>query len=340
MKKTIEYTREGYINMAALLDQERLPFVFITGVRGGGKTWGALNYAIRFQQHPFILMRRTQVQADFAGSIETSPLMSCLLPDEYLKEERTGVKNLSRIDVWRIQESDPIRIATCYILALSTVASMRGIDLSGCNYLIFDEFIKEPHERPIKEEFSAFLNAYETLNRNRELQGRKPMRVIALSNALDLANPYYRGFGLVNEVYQMPGEVWRDRDQGVAIYRPRSTRFMEQKAKTAAYQNAQAAKTMGNAWADMDLSKVKSQSLKTATPICSIDGVGFYKLNGEAYASATVPSGVPAYKLDDKIDQAILHRKHQGIVNAIFDRRVTFESVDTMLRCGEIAARL
>ena len=46
-------------------------------------------------------------------------------------------------------------------MALSTVSNLRGFDMSDCTLLIYDEFIPEPHERPLKNEAAALFNAYE-----------------------------------------------------------------------------------------------------------------------------------------------------------------------------------
>ena len=43
-------------------------------------------------------------------------------------------------------------------VALSVVANIRGIDFSDYDYIVFDEFIASAGERPIKNEFQAFLN--------------------------------------------------------------------------------------------------------------------------------------------------------------------------------------
>ena len=341
MMNKVLYTPEGYIDMRALIMNERSPFIFITSLRGPGKTWGAIDYALRCQDKPFILMRRTQVQADFAAAPATTPLAANLRDDEYLDPVKTGVKNFAQLNVMQKADPEDILVGTCYIIALSTVATMRGISLMGCDILIFDEFIKEPHERPIKEEYLAFTHAYETINRNRESQGRPALKVIALSNALDLANPYYRGFDLVNRVYAMTSEILRDPDQGVAIYRPRCQEFWRRKKTGVLYKLRGTQRTSAGDWADMNLDKVKSLRLKSsAVPICSINGVGFWKVNGEGYASAIRPNGVPAYDLDDRIDVAAVHMKNQGLINALFNRKVVFESVDIMLRCGELVQRL
>ena len=343
MKTDIRYTSSGYIDMRALIDHERSPFIFITGARGAGKTWGALDYMIRCQHDPFILMRRTQVQADFAGAIESTPLAANLRDGEYLEQVQTKIKNLARIDIKRaaqVEGEEPETVAVCYVLALSTIASMRGISLRECRYIVFDEFIKEPHERPLKEEYEAFKHAYETLNRNREMDGEPPMKVIALSNALDLANPYYRGLGIVNEIYKIRGEVWRDPEQGVAVYRPTSERFLEKKRQTVLYRLRGSEDTLGNRWKEMDLSQVRSMSMAAAIPLCGIEKVGFYKIHDKLYASATLPKARPCYTLDNPVDRYLAHERAQGVINALFDKRVIFESVDVMLRCSEMVKDL
>lgn len=337
----IKYEPEGWIDMRALIDNERLPFIFISSMRGPGKTYGAIDYALRCQNKPFILMRRTQVQADFAASPVTTPLVPNLEPDEYIEPVPTGVKNLACLRIMRRTEQDPEMVGECYVVGMSTVASMRGIDMTRCEILIYDEFQKEDHQTWLKGEYKAFRNAYETLNRNRELQGRPPLKCIALSNCLDIANPYYRGYGLVNSIYDMKGEVLRDYRQKVAIYRPFCEEFEKKKKQTALYQSDGSAETMGGEWARINREHVKSLSLRGAVPICSINGVGFYKIQpGRAYASSTAPAAVPAYNLEDKIDLAAVHKRNQGIITALFNRKVTFESVDILLRCQELVNKL
>ena len=85
---------------------------------------------------------------------------------------------------------------------------------------IFDEFIPERHERPIKNEGAAFLNAYETMNRNRELQGYKPIQTLCLANANDLGNPIFMELGLVSRAMRMQqtGKTMSLlRDRGIGI---------------------------------------------------------------------------------------------------------------------------
>ena len=108
-----------------------------------------------------------------------------------------------------------------YTAALSTISNMRGFDASDVEMLIYDEFIPEKHERTLKHEATAFLNAYETINRNREMQGKKPLQVLALANAMDLANPIFLELGIVNNIERMldkgRSNIYLDRDRGLLV---------------------------------------------------------------------------------------------------------------------------
>ena len=83
------------------------------------------------------------------------------------------------------------------MLALSTISNVRGFDATDRDVLIYDEFIPERHERPIKDEATAFFNAIETIQRNRELEGKDPLTVLCLANANELANPLFIELKLV-----------------------------------------------------------------------------------------------------------------------------------------------
>ena len=52
------YTEEGWVNIRGVLNTG-LPFIFLVGGRGIGKTYGALQEALR-QEEQFLLLRRRQ----------------------------------------------------------------------------------------------------------------------------------------------------------------------------------------------------------------------------------------------------------------------------------------
>ena len=57
------YGENGYLDFPAIMAAVRVPFLFIIGGRGTGKTYGAEKWAIESGKK-FIFLRRTQSQAD------------------------------------------------------------------------------------------------------------------------------------------------------------------------------------------------------------------------------------------------------------------------------------
>ena len=140
-------------------------------------------------------MRRTQAQADLINKSDFSPFKP-VCDDKHIEITTAPV---SKYNAKFIKDE----VVIGYTCALSTIANMRGFDASDVKLLIYDEFIPERHERPIKSEGSAFLNAYETMNRNRELKGKRPLTVLCLANAFDIANPIFLELGLVGIAEKM-----------------------------------------------------------------------------------------------------------------------------------------
>lgn len=65
------YLHSGYLNWDAVL-KYNVPFNFIVGGRGTGKTYGILKY-MSDRKKRFIYMRRTQKQLDIISKPEFSP---------------------------------------------------------------------------------------------------------------------------------------------------------------------------------------------------------------------------------------------------------------------------
>ena len=65
------YQESGYVNMGAIFDLG-LPFNFVVGGRGTGKTYTALKGCVE-RKEVFFLRRRTQAQTDLVSKPEFSP---------------------------------------------------------------------------------------------------------------------------------------------------------------------------------------------------------------------------------------------------------------------------
>ena len=182
------YLDSGYANMHDIMTKEDT-FIFVIGPRGTGKTYGAL-LEILESGKKFIYLRRTQTEADLVSSEVVNPFKKVIEDHPHYEISTDSVNRNMGAFV-----SDGKEIG--YSAALSTFASIRGMDFSDIDIIFFDEFIPEKRARPIKEEFQALMNMYETVNRNRELQGKQPVKLVCCANSNDIANPIFIGLEIV-----------------------------------------------------------------------------------------------------------------------------------------------
>lgn len=211
------YTKEGWIDTDVIFN-DPAPFIIMVGGRGIGKTYGILREVLR-RDLRFIYLRRTQSQIDViklkelnpfhaintgeGTDITTSPIGKYMCGFYHADEEGKSI-------------GAPVGIG----VALSTFANIRGVDGSTYDIIVFDEFIPERHERGIKEEGTALLNALETINRNRELQGQLPVKTIFLSNSNNLDSPILDALGALRTVDNMirKGKTHTVIHEGLFVY--------------------------------------------------------------------------------------------------------------------------
>ena len=331
------YLDSGYCNIHYILSRG-MTFNFIIGGRGTGKTFGALNEVL--ENHiKFCLMRRTQSQLDTIARPETSPFKAV----QAHRPENWGCVPVSigksiygyYKTVTDPETSKPVyEDLLGYAIALSTVANLRGFDLSDTELLIYDEFIPESHERALKNESDAFANCYETINRNRELQGRKPMQVLCLANANDFACPILIGLNLVSTVEKMitqGKEEYINPQKSVGIWLLTDSPISGKKASTALYKL-----TTGSAFADMAVSNafagtndpdVYSVNLKEYNPIVAVGELYIYRHKSlTQYYISTHPSGTVSKYSGDGIDMQRFLSTHKGLIWAAMSGKMIYET--------------
>ena len=321
------YTENGYVNIRGIL-AENLPFNFVVGGRGTGKTYTSLE-TVTDENIKFLLMRRTQTQADLINRPEFSPFKSLNIDK--------GVNIISRpiskynAAFYNGDESIPIG----YTCALSTISNIRGFDASDVKLMIYDEFIPERHEKPIKNEGAAFLNAYETVNRNRELKGEKPLQVLCLANANDISNPIFLELGIVSKADKMlrtGQEISIDKNRGIGIFMLNKSPISERKQKTALYKLTSGSEfekmSIYNDFADVDYSNVINRPLIEYTPIVAVGEICIYrhKNNRMLYVS-THKTGSPEEYSAGSNDLRRYARKYSWVWLEYLANNVEFESV-------------
>ena len=268
------YLPSGYLNIRGILAY-KCTFNFIVGGRATGKTYGALSTVLE-DNIKFMLMRRTQAQADLINKPDFSPFKP-VCDDKHIEITTAPV---SKYNAKFIKDDATIG----YTCALSTIANMRGFDASDVKLLIYDEFIPERHERPIKSEGSAFLNAYETMNRNRELKGKRPLTVLCLANAFDIANPIFLELGLVGiaeKMKQNGRELYIDREKSILILMPDSRKILKEKNETALYKLTEGSEfskmALQNEFIYNPTDNIKSLPLREFRPVVTVGEITIYK---------------------------------------------------------------
>lgn len=327
------YQDNGYIDIRKILALN-IPFNFIVGGRATGKTYTSLKTTIE-DNIKFIYMRRTQGQSDLISKPEFSPFKSINNDCGY----NIGVESLSKYNAGfyhqietegkRISEGLPIG----YTCALSTISNMRGFDASDVDLFIYDEFIPEKHERPIKNESSAFLNAYETINRNRELNGHKPLQCICLANANDLANPIFMELQIVRKAEQMrrkKQEISIDKNRGIAIFLLDKSPISNLKKQTALYKLTNGSNfekmSINNQFSGEEMGNIKTRPLTEYVPVVTVGEITIYehKNNKTLYVS-THRTGSPKEFGTGDNEKLRFKRLYQWVWYEYLENNIEFE---------------
>ena len=280
------YDCNGWVNWDYIMAQEE-SIISVVGARGTGKTYGLIKWLIEHDQK-FIYLRRLKSQLEECRKESGNPFKKL---NTDLNIDIKPFPNAGSV-VFRYGDKNGKTVAVG--VALSVVANVRGIDYSDIDYIVFDEFISSDGERPIKNEFGAFLNFYETVNRNRELEGRPAVKALLLGNANRIANPYFTGWKCMKRVLRMiTGNqmVWRSDDRTRMIILLLQSPISEMKSDTVLYKNASRdfmEMALDNAFRT-DETVIKSEPLKEFIHIVSIGEIGIYrhKTDRRYYVSAT-----------------------------------------------------
>lgn len=331
------YDENGYVDITGILDKG-YPFTIICGGRGTGKTFGALLYAVR-STRKFMLMRRTQKQADKIAMPEFTPFtaVSRVHPEYRVIAKKSGdVGTIHRVgldtDGNEIPEMPPIG----YVCALSTFASLRGFDASDVELLVLDEFIPEMHEKVMRNEGEALLNAYETIDRNRQLEGRPPLQLLALANSNRIDNPLLEAFGLINLAMEMTtgkrSPIYANPERGILLIMLQDSPISKKKAKTALYKAVEGSgynqMALQNQFVNSDWSNIKSVNLSGYDAIAGIGEITIYRNRAKrCYHVSNHRSGSPDLFNTDDTDVKRFRRAFSRVWFAYIERNnVTFEN--------------
>lgn len=223
-------TETGYANMPEIITQP-FPYILCVGGRGTGKTYGTLKFLL--ENHIlFIYLRRTSAQMELIAKSQFSPIVQ-VGHDIGMELQSDMVGKYSAV----VTNTDGEAVA--YVMALSTIASIRSFDASSVEILVYDECVPEVHERTIKHESTAILQCIETCGRNREIQGKDPLKVVFLANANNFSAPVFDALGAIAPLELMRNKhltQWHSKTRGLSIVMLNDSPISAEKRDTALYR--------------------------------------------------------------------------------------------------------
>ena len=227
------YEKSGYLNIPEII-RSGYPFIFVPAARGTGKTYGTLKYHYE-QHHKILLIRRTKQEAEIMARTASTAYKK-VFDDLGVEYYCTPCGSSGYGCVYAADQSGSFE-CIAYVASLKTFANIRGLDFSDIDYIVYDEFIAEPHVPKIKNEGMALANLYESVNRNRELSGQDPVQLLCLANSVNMANDTFMYFNLIEQAEDMLQHEDEIRELGnKLLIIPQHSPISEKKGQTALYK--------------------------------------------------------------------------------------------------------
>lgn len=328
------YLPNKYLDMGAIINAP-YPFIMVISGRGGGKTYGSLRYCIE-NQIKFLYLRRTKTILELITDPRYQPFkrINADTHREIESEYGKGVGSFTDKETGDL---------VGYAAALSTIANIRGFDGSDIELIIWDEFIPEPGERVMFNQLSAFYHAVETIGRNRELEGRPPIKCLMLSNSDLIYSDVISGLGIGEQLYQMQqtGTEIEEASPELLLIMPHLDEFRAEKADTALYRltagTAFSSVALDNTFAIEDRRLIGKKDLRQYKPVCSVSGITFYKAKaGGSWYASRHRSGSPQEYEESEADIRRFRREQVALYLAFTRRKLFFEDVDIQTRFKEL----
>lgn len=336
------YTEQGYLNFPFLLEKcEETPFIFIIGGRGTGKTFGALKYATDYYEQtgkPFIFMRRTQTKADIVSDSLFSPYKALNEFYNWNIEPFTIGHGLSGYYHSTVNENGKLSKdgkIVAYIMAMSTFSNVRGFDASNIDYIFYDEFIKMEGEKSIKSEGFILKNIFETVNRNRELSGKKACKLVCMANSDFIANDVFIDLNLVGyceTMIKQKRNYYFDFGRGIAIFNLFDSPVSQAKRDTALYRldngGSFTQMSLENKFMDYTTENVKSVPLIEYIPLCKVGELVIYKhkSTSQYYISNHVSGRIKDNYDTDRININRFLKKYCFLWDSYLNEKIVFQT--------------
>lgn len=324
----------------------------IIGGRHTGKTYGALKYHYE-NKIPFVFIKRTAEDVKLIcagnGKIGSKPKEAIYTNPDFSpfkainRDLNTNVQAFQVLDgvggFWNCDsEGTPEGAPVGYIVALSMVSKVRGFDLSDCDSIIFDEFIPQSWERISHKEGDQFLDLYGTVQRDRELRGRKPLKMICLANAADISAPVLDTLECVDMIADMSAKhiEYYMHERGILIHLLETSEVMKEAEKKsplfrAMGDTAWGRMAYGNEFAYNDFSNVRFDNMKNYLPVVAYKykekTVFIYRKDDKIFFTYSQNKQCRVYDLSREVEQKAFYFDHViDIKEELIQDKVSFKS--------------
>lgn len=314
-----------YIDIFELCDTDSYTFHILQGGRGTGKTFSALTgvHGLReckYKPHgKYILLRRTEEECTTIASDDAN--MNPFKKINRLYGSDIACKRISKKMLGIFNDSDCTGSPQGYIMALSTFAKVRGADFDDVGTVIMDEFVPEDHVRLLRNEGDAYFNMYETVCRNREFDGERPVQMFWLSNSNNIYNPLLDELNIINDIERLSKTKGCGRldyaDRGLEFFLMETLpEFRVLKSQTALSRltagTRYSSMALDNRYSYNDFSLTGYRKLTGYSPLFAIDDIYVYHSKDTMYACYSRGDVIERYKSENGHDRLAVARRWRG----------------------------
>ena len=335
------YDKDGWLDckhIQTVADRNNISFILIIGKRQIGKTYGVLKLMLDEDRH-FVLLRGMKTELEMLERNVNSPFEKI----QGYEGKILFVKNSDyTADIFRLS-ADVDGNDTKQLIgmggALSSIGRVRGFNGDIYTDVVFDEFIPESHLLKVRHGGDAFLNMYTTINGNREIEGKPPLRVWLLANSNNLDSDILNALNLSKVVEKMSlgGEECRIiKERGIMVLLPDSSVIINKRKQGALFkaidtESKFSRMAYSNEFAYNDFTDVQNVYLPHYKPIIAVGDVIIHIHKNDKSIYVTEPYRIKeqlkrSYK-DTERDLLTFEHDYPELRRAYLKGRIIFQTM-------------
>lgn len=336
---------EGWLNIDWIVNAHPWAnFILMLGARGTGKTFAVLKKILENNKE-FVLMRRTDDELKMIQKPKFNPLLplneelQLNPPLAFFPDTKHSL--IIGEELWDENNKCYCGRQVGMALSLSGIGKIRGFSCKA-DYIIFDEFVPERTVRYVPDEANTFLNAVETIARNREIKGDNPVKTFLMGNSNRLANPILVEWHLIRDIINMrkKGQKIKEyKDGELLVIDIRNSPISAQKKETALYRlaasrgcNAFLGMAIDNEFEDCDEYYVRPRNLSGYKPVVGIGDITIYYNNSSGmYYVSPHRRGTPHIYPNSQLGRLQFRTQERCIYTALVMGNVEFEDVESQV---------